>query len=179
MNPRSFLALSIVLSIFFGCEDAINQQKEPLTYQGKVVLEITPSFVLTDNGAMAKLNAPSAQIEEDPPDGTVYGLESDTNNVYLSQGSEMLPYGSWTDQIYEDVYSTTMYANTLISCEELTTITITDITPNCKYLNEFDDWVPIHEDATVTAKAVSTGPNGSATITTDSKILMGHGGDNG
>lgn len=178
MNKQSLMSLFVVLGIFFGCEDTINQQQEPLTYHGVEVLETTPAFIFPGNRVLAKGSAPKAQIEANPPYGTVYGHESDPSSVYLALGGELLPDGSWIDQIYEDLYETTLYNNSAISFESPATITITGAA-QCKYLNVDDQWVPIQGDATVTVKAVSTGPNGTSTIETDSKVLMGHGGDNG
>ena len=178
MNRQSLMSLFVVLGIFFGCEDTINHQQEPLTYHGIEVLETTPSFILPGNRVLAKGSAPNAQIEANPPYGTVYGCESDPSNVYLAIGGELLPEGFWTDQIYEDFYGTTLFSNSVISFESPATIIITGAA-QCKYLNVDDRWVPIRGDATVTAKAVSTGPSGTSTITTDSKMLMGHGGNSG
>jgi len=178
MDRRSLLSLFLVLGVFFGCEDAIDQKQEPLTYQGKVVLETTPSFIFSGKGVAAKGVAPNAELEISPPYGTVYGHASQPENVFLAQGGELLPNGSWVDQVFHDVYVTTLFSNGVISFDDPTTIVITGAA-QCKYLNEDGQWVPIHGAATVTAKGVATGPNGTTTIETTSRINMGHGGTNG
>ncbi len=177
MKQQTLIALMISLTFFFGCQDSVYQEQGPLMYQGKEVLETTPSFVILEvkDGVMAKAGDPEVQIEANPPYGTVFGNESDSGNVYLSQGSEMLPAGSWIDQVNGEVFTTTLLSNSTVSFVNATTITITGAT-DCEYLNVDDEWVSITGDATVTAKAVSIDENGTCTIETSDKILMGHGG---
>jgi len=164
------------MGIFFGCEDSVNQ--DSLTYHGKEVLESTPSFVLPGGRVMYKGSGPNVAIETNPPYGTVYGLITDTANVYLAQGGELLPDSTWTDQIYQNTYGTTLYSNSAVTFLSPATVTITNAT-NCMYLDVNDNWVPVTGDITVTAKAISAGLNGSCYFETDSKVLMGHGGQNG
>ncbi len=175
MDQKNKLMLLFVFGIFMGCEDKINQ--EPLTYQGKEVLETTPSFLIPQ-GVMLKGEGPSSQIQVDPPYGTVYGHKTDPNNVYLSQGGELLPDGSWTDQVYSDVYGATLYSNSGVHFESPATVTLSNAV-DVKYLDVNDNWVSVSGDATITAKAISVGPAGTTFMETGSKVLMGHGGQNG
>lgn len=161
--------------MFFGCEDTINQ--EPLTYHGKEVLETTPSFLIP-SGIMLKGEGPNSKIQTDPPYGTVYGHETDPNNVYLAQGGELLPDGSWTDQVYSDLYGATLYSNSGVHFETPAIVTLTNTT-DCKYLDVNDVWIPVSGTVTVTAKAISVGTSGTTYMETGSKVLMGHGGNSG
>ena len=178
MKRQTLIALVIGLTIFFGCEDSIDQRQEPLTYHGKEVLETTPSFVISKIGVSAKSLLPNSEIQADPPYGTVYGQISDPDNVYLAQGGELLPDSTWTDQIYADLYGATLFSNAGIYFKNPAIVTITNAI-DCQYLDVNDVWVPVTGDATVTAQAVSTGAGGSAYIETDSLVLLGHAGTNG
>ena len=161
---------------FFACQEKINQPTELLSYNGKIVTETVAPFLGGGDGSLYRTVAPTGQIEHAPPYGTVYGHESDPNNVYLSRGEERLPSGSWTDQVNNETYTTTLFNDGTITFENLTVVTISNAV-NTHYLNENGDWINIESDITLQAKAVTTGSNGVCDISTgDRGVLMAGGG---
>ncbi len=161
---------------FFSCQEKINQPTELLTYHGKMVNETAASFLIVGDNALFRTVAPCGQIEPLPPYGTVYGHESDPDNVYLSQGGEQLPSGSWTDQVNDETYTTTLFSNGVLTLENLTLITISNAV-NTHYLDENGDWIDVDSDITVQANAVATGAGGVCDISTiDRGVLMAGGG---
>ncbi len=178
MKFRVSLIILTIIFILAGCESNLTQPPQELTYNGITVSESVPEFI--QPSVLAKTTDESAaQIEEDPPYGTVYGHETDPDNVYLSSGSEVLPSGSWTDQVYDETYKTTLYANTKATFDAPTTVTITDPV-DCYYLNASGVWVEVTSDTTVETTAIKTGLNGTCTIESDVKCTFpGDGGENG
>ncbi len=178
MNIQTKITLSIFTIILFmvGCQSDINQPNAPLTYNGIVVSESTPDF--TRRNALARSTAANAQIEDNPPYGTVYGHENDPDNVYLSQGGELLRDGSWADQVYNETYKTTLFGNSKAEFDNLATVTITNPV-DMYYLDGNGNWVQITSDTTVETIAVTTGLYGSGDIESGTICAIGSGGNNG
>ena len=174
MNNRFFLPLFTVLILLIACNSKLTQpENKPLTYNGIVVSESTPAFLSSD-GITRSTNS-SGQIENDPPYGTVLGHENDPDNVYLAQGGEILPSGSWADQMFQAIYSTTLYGNTIAEFANTTTVTI--LNPiDCYYLNSIGNWVQVSSSQTVQTTVVKTGLNGSCTIQSNTLASIGNGG---
>lgn len=161
---------------FFACQEKINQPTDRLDYNGKMVTETVAPFLFSGGNALFRTIASTGQIEQSPPYGTVYGHESDPDNVYLSQGGEQLPSGSWTDQVYDDTYTTTLFSNATITFENLILITITNAV-NTHYLDENGNWIDVNSGITIQANAVTTDSGGACDISTSDKgVLMAGGG---
>ncbi len=173
MSSRLILPLLAATLLLVSCQSNINQPNEPLTYNGIIVSETPPAS--NSAGDLAKTTSQNAQIESTPPYGTVYGHENDPDNVYLCQGGETLTDGSWTDQVYNDTYKTTLFENSIAEFDGVVTVTITN-PDNCYYVDNDGNWVQTISDITVQTTAVSTGPNGSADIETSTICSIGNGG---
>lgn len=173
MSSRLILSLLAATLLWVSCQSNINQPNEPLTYNGIIVSETPPAF--NGTGGLAKSTLPNAQVESAPPYGTVYGHENDPDNVYLCQGGETLTDGSWTDQVYNDTYKTTLFENSVAEFDGVVIVTITN-PENCYYVDNNGNWVQVTSDINVQTTAVSTGPNGSADIESSTICSIGNGG---
>lgn len=178
MNKQTKIAISIftIILLMVGCQSDLNQPNEPLTYNGIVVSETTQKF--TNENVLARSTAANAQIENNPPYGTVYGHENDPDNVYLSQGGELLPNGSWADQVFNETYKTTLFGNSKAEFDNLASVTITNPV-NMYYLDGNENWIQITSDTTVQTTAVTTGLYGSGDIESGTICRIGSGGSNG
>lgn len=167
----------LAIIFFFACQSNINQPTETITYNGITITETVASF-LVNEGDLAKAESPKCQLEVSPPNGTVYGHETDPDNVYLAQGGERLPSGAWTDQVYQDVYRTTLFSNASITFDNPTLITISNANAT-SYLDSDGNWNEVSSDVSVEAKAVSTGSDGACEISTSDKGVFESGGNGG
>jgi len=166
MKSKVFLLILSLIVLFVACESKVTSPNTPLVYKGITVSETTPDFI--GGNRLAKTTESTAQIESDPPYGTVYGVDTDPDNVYLSNGSEVLPTGSWTDQVYQETYKTTLFSKSTAQFDGLTTVTITDAV-DCYYLDATGTWVEVTSDITVETTAIKTGVNGTCSIEIQTK----------
>ena len=91
---RFSLILSIIIATFFiGCDNSLVEPDNTLNYNGNTIQDIEAPF-LSDVPAIA-----SIQFDEIIPEGIVYGTVNSPENVYLAQGSEVMPSGIWVDNL--------------------------------------------------------------------------------
>lgn len=178
MKKLILLTLGLVFLYVVGCDQPITQPEGALVYHGIQVKEGPAPFILNvSKGVRAKGTSPDAELESSPSDGTVYGLQTDSTNVYLAQGGEQLPGGTWIDNAYGNVFTTTLFANSTLTFSGLQTVTLIDPV-NTSYMDANNTWVPVSTTQTVTAQAVATGENGSTDVETTGPVGIGGGGDN-
>jgi len=173
MKTHKIISFLVITLMFISCNSNINQPDIPLLYNGIVVSESVPDF--NQNSSLSKSNSANAKIEQEPPYGTVYGHESDPDNVYLSYGGETLPQGAWADQVYQETYKTILFGNTSGSFSSLSTVTI--LSPvDCYYLDSSGNWIEVSSDVTVQTTSVRTSSNGTCVIQSNNKCDIGEGG---
>lgn len=174
---KYFSLFASMMIVFFACELDLVNHSQVITYCGKTVIETPAPFLINGDGALNRGSNSVGQIENSPPAGTVYGHENDPDNVYLSQGGEQLPKGSWSDQTYQELYSTSLYRNSSITFNELTLVTITSGN-SCQYLDNNGIWNTVGNNITIYVKAVRTDEDGSCQVTTNAKgVYNTRGGD--
>ena len=178
MKKLIFLTIGFVVLWVMGCDQPVTPIEGELVYHGIQVKEGPAPFILNaSKGVRAKGAFPDAELESNPNNGTVYGLQSDSSNVYLAQGGEQFPGGTWIDNAYGDVFTTTLFANSTLTFSGLQTVTLIDPV-NTTYLDANNNWVAVSSTQTVTAQAVATGDAGSADVETTGPVGIGGGGDN-
>ncbi len=178
MKKLVLLVLSLAFLLVVGCDQPITQAGGVIVYHGIQVKRGPAPFILNaPKGIRAKGANPDAELESNPSDGTVYGLQTDSTNVYLAQGGEQLPGGTWIDNAYGNVFTTTLFANSTLTFSGLQTVTLIDPV-NTTYLDANNTWVAVSTTQTVTTQAVATGENGSTDVETTGPVGIGGGGDN-
>ena len=89
-----FLLITLLL-VLGGCDQITAPDQLDLSYRGQPVLDTTPAWVLGGH-ALARVNSGAVAVSDTISSSTVYG--TDTSNVYLATGGEVLPAGTWMDQ---------------------------------------------------------------------------------
>lgn len=177
MNFRSIILMLYSAVFFFSCQTRVQQPEDILTYKTSIVINEPAPFLLNFDANLERSSSSRVEIEESPPDGTVYGHYSEPDNVYQANGSELLPAGAWTDHVNDHTYRLHLNENSILTFEQLTSLNITNAV-NCQYLSESDEWITVNGDLAVQAKAVKSGENESADVAVSLKCSIGGNGDN-
>lgn len=174
---KKFTHIIVLALIFtFACQSNINKPNKPLTYNGLSVSEVSAPFLIVNNGSLARTVSPKGQLEPAPPYGTVYGHNDYPDDVYVSQGNELLPSGAWTDQAYQEIYRTALFGDTKVSFDEPTIVNITNA-DNTYYLDNSGNWELVLSDVSVETQGIKTDTNGSCSISTNCKVVLDPGGE--
>lgn len=177
MNFRLIILMLYTAVFFFSCQTRLQQPEEVLTYKNSVVINEPAPFLLNINANLERSSSSRVEIEESPPDGTVYGHYSEPENVYQANGGELLPAGAWTDHVNDHTYSLQLNENSTLTFEQLTFLNITN-TVGCQYLSDSDEWITLNGESFVLAKAVKSEENESADVAVSLKCDIGGNGDN-
>ncbi|MEA3286347.1 MAG: hypothetical protein U9Q77_03080 [Candidatus Marinimicrobia bacterium] len=169
----------VVLALIFlvGCENPAQTERNHVLYQGQIVQTETAPFLLNNQG-LAKVSDGTAIIEETTADGTVYGLQ-DESEVYAAEGGEVLPKDTWIDNQDGEAIEVSLTAGLVITFEQLATVTIVEAV-NISYISESGQKVLFSGSGVITTTQISTGEEGSVTLISNTKFGIGSdGGDNG
>jgi len=173
---RLSLILSVVAVTFFiGCNNQLVAPSGDNTYNGVQIQDYEAPYLLNNTGdeELSRL-----QIAELVPEGTVYGNVNDPDIVFAARGGEMLPAGSWVDNLYNSAFSTNIGGNAVLIFATTTTVTLTDPV-DVVYLDEGYQWHLAENTMTIDANGIMTGASGTCGFTTDAQFgIGGEGSDN-
>ena len=168
--------IAIVLLSFLvivSCENPQDQRAEISLYKGRVVQSVPAPF-LVGGTSLSKVVEPSMVLDEEIPDGTVYGLRNDTT-VYAAQGGEVLPKKSWVDNTSSDPVQVSVSGGLIITFEHLTEVTILTASEMI-YIAANGDEVLFSGSGVITASAISTGSEGHVTLISTVEFAIGSDG---
>ena len=172
---KHILTLFLILFIA-GCQSINNQQDQVLYFKGIQVSESVPDFLHNDQRVAARGAVGGVQLDQTLPYGTVYGCVCDPDNVYLAQGGETLPPGTWSDQLYQDNYTIHVSGNTSVAFNTATTIEIQN--PLDTYYQDSDgNWSPVLNNSIVQSTGIKTGQDSSCSLTINILCNVGPIGD--
>lgn len=172
---KHILILGIILLIV-GCQ-SINQQDRILYYKGLQVSESAPDFLHPGQRVAARGETSGGQLDQTLPYGTVYGCVCDPDNVYLAQGGETLPPGTWSDQLYQETYTLYVSGNTSVSFNTTTMVDVQN--PIDTYVMDSDgNWTNLSSGGTIQTTAIKTGQNGSCSLSVSTMCDIGGGNGN-
>lgn len=101
-----------------------------------------------------------AQIESNPPYGTLYG---DADSSWTAQGDEYLYDGYWVVNNSSNRYEIDVFENALITCEKVVTIRV--VNPSgVTYKDGLNGWVSLTSTANVSTDSLKTNSTGTCGI---------------
>ncbi|NQV43163.1 MAG: hypothetical protein HQ506_12505 [Candidatus Marinimicrobia bacterium] len=163
----------LVLFLIIGCESPQDLSSEQSLYKGQFIRNEPAPFLLNGNN-LSKDTEGILILDEEVPDGIVYGLKNDTE-VYAAEGGEVLPKKSWIDNVGSDPVEVSLTSGLTITFETLTSVTIIDA-QNMIYIDENGTTVVFSGSGVITTTEISTGSNGFATLICTGAFSIGEEG---
>lgn len=170
---RFTLIILLAVSLFVGCESPQDTSSDQTLYKGRIVQEGPAPFLLNGN-SLSKSSEGTLTLDEEVPDGTVYGLKGD-EEVYSAEGGEVLPEKSWVDNVSSDPVEVKLTSNLRMSFEVLTEVTIVDAI-DMIYIDGSGNSVVFSGTGVVTTSAIVTGPEGQVTLICAVEFSIGEEG---
>ncbi len=167
----------LALFVIIGCESPQDLSTEQSLYRGQVIQNERASFLLNGN-SLSKDSDGLLILDEEVPDGTVYGLKNDPN-VYAAEGGEILPKNSWVDNVSSEPVEVSLTSKSTITFVTLTEITILEST-DMKYIDENGAVVLFSGSGVIITTEILTGSDGFVTLISSTEFSIGgDGGDIG
>jgi len=175
MKRLSLILSILAITLFIGCNNQLVAPSGDSTYNGVQIQDIEAPYLLnnTADESLGRL-----QIADLVPDGTVYGNVNDPDNVYFAQGGEILPAGSWVDNLDHSDFSTIVNSDAVLIFSATASVSLTDPV-DMVYLDVSYQWHLAENSMMVDANGIMTGAAGSCSISTDAQFgIGGEGSDN-
>ena len=169
----------VVLALFLiiGCESPQDLSSDQALYKGQTVQHERAPFLLNGN-SLSKDSDGILILDNEVPDGTVYGSEDD-NTVYAADGGEILPAKTWVGNVSADPVEVSLTSNLIIKFSELTTVTILDAV-DMIYIDVNGTQVLFSGSGVITTTEISTGSDGYVTLIASTEFSIGgEGGEIG
>lgn len=164
----------LALFLFISCESPQDTSNTPSLYKGQVILHERAPFLLNGN-SLSKDTDGVIILDEEVPDGTVYGLKDD-DEVYAAEGGEILPTKTWVDPIGADPVEVSLGSKLVITFTELAEVTILE-SMNIFYIDASGTPVVFSGSGVITTNEIITGPAGFVTLISATAFSIG--GDGG
>lgn len=148
----------LALALFIGCENPGETANEQRLYQGQTILTEKAPFLINTN-SLSKTPGAILVIDDAVAEGTVYGLETETN-VYAAEGGEVLPVGTWVDNLDAEPIEVNLGSGLIISFAEPTTVTIIDA-EELIYIDSNGEEVLFSGSGVITTSEIHTGDEDS------------------
>lgn len=156
-----------------SCENPQEQSVEPLLYKGRVV-QPAPAPFLLNNASLSKVVEESIVLDDEVPEGTVYGLKNDTT-VYAADGGEVLPKKSWVDNTSSNPVQVSVSPGLVITFEHVTEVTILEAS-QIIYIAANGDEVLFSGSGVITTSQISTGSAGHVVLISTAEFAIGSEG---
>ena len=174
---RATLVVLLVASLFFACESPQDLSSEQNLYKGRVIQEGPAPFLLNGN-SLSKDADGIIILDEEVPDGTVYGLKND-DAVYSADGGEVLPKKSWVANESSEPVEVSLTSNLTMTFVSLCEVTIVEAV-DMVYTDANGDLVVFSGSGVITTTSISTGSDGLVTLISSVEFAIGgEGGEIG
>lgn len=164
----------LVLFLMISCENPQDLTSKETYYQGQLVQNEPAPFLLNGNN-LSKDSEGILILAQEIPDGIVYGLGNDPL-VYAAEGGEILPPSSWVGNLDAKPLEVSLTPKLAIWFGTPTKVTIVEAL-DIIYIDQNGIEVLFSGTGLITAKEISTGSDGFATLICTTEFSIG--GDGG